>query len=285
MAIIPLLSGTHVATILAPVLVSVAIMNSLISVLRPDISDRENRIKPISAGEMKTDYDFIVVGGGGAGAVVANRLSEIDKWSVLLLEAGPDEPEICDVPFAYNFLQGTPLDWQFKPEPSNASCLAMKNHQCTWPRGKALGGTTILNGMMYSRGNKKDYDYWAAQGNPGWEHDSIFKYFKKSEDMRIDEFKGSSYHSTGGGLSIEHYRYRTPITNHLVNAGTEMGYEILDANAGKQSGFMISHSFLRDGLRCSTAKGFLRPASKRENLHVGVLSMVEKILIRTGEYY
>ncbi|XP_053989707.1 glucose dehydrogenase [FAD, quinone]-like [Hylaeus volcanicus] len=98
--------------------------------------------------------------------------------------------------------------------------------------------------------------------------------------MRIDKLKGSSYHQTGGPLTVEDFRYRMPVTDYVLNATTQMGYEILDVNGAKQTGFMRTSGTLRDGLRCSTAKAFIRPASKRKNLQVSLLSMAEKILIR-----
>ncbi|XP_054004437.1 glucose dehydrogenase [FAD, quinone]-like [Hylaeus anthracinus] len=279
-----IIAGVQVAATLTSVLMSITLMKSLITILRPDITDAENRIQPVPFSEIKSSYDYILIGGGAAGCVLANRLTENDTCTVLMLEAGPDEPEVCDVPYAYNILQGTEADWQFKTESSNTSCLAMKDHRCSWPRGKALGGSTILNGMIYIRGNKKDYDTWEELGNPGWSYKSVFPYFKKSQDMRIDEFEGSPYHSTGGLQTVEYFKYRTPVVDYLMKAGPEMGYEVVDSNGPKQTGFMVSQSTVRDGLRCSTEKAFLRPASKRKNLHVSVNSLVEKILVREGEY-
>ncbi|XP_053995163.1 glucose dehydrogenase [FAD, quinone]-like [Hylaeus volcanicus] len=270
----------RVWTILAPAALGMILLLANIPLFRPDIIDRENRIKSIPPSEIKDSYHFIIIGGGSAGSTLAHRLTEDRNTTVLLLEAGNDEPPVTDVPFMYEVILNTPIDWQFKTEPTNKSCLAEKNHQIVWSRGKALGGSSVINGLMYSRGNRKDYDYWAEQGNPGWDHESIFKYFKKFEDMRIDEFKGSPYHSTGGPLTIEHYRYRTPITDYLLKAGTEIGYDILDYNGAKQTGFAPSQATLRDGLRCSTAKAYIRSASKRENLHVSLQSYAEKILVR-----
>ncbi|KZC09315.1 Glucose dehydrogenase [acceptor] [Dufourea novaeangliae] len=147
---------------------------------------------------------------------------------------------------------------------------------------KTLGGSSVLNAMLYVRGNRKDYDDWEKLGNPGWNYESVLPYFKKSEDMRIAEFQNSSYHNTGGHLTVEHFRYRTPITNYLVKSGQDMGYDMVDINGPTQTGFTFSHGTLRNGLRCSTAKAFLRSVSKRKNLHVSVLSTAEKILSKTA---
>lgn len=130
------------------------------------------------------EYDFVVVGGGSAGAVVASRLSEVPDWKVkrefflgmpfteqdliclqvLLLEAGPDENEISDVPSLAAYLQLSPLDWTYKTEYTGRACMGMNNGQCNWPRGKVLGGSSVLNYMLYVRGNKKDYDLWEELG-------------------------------------------------------------------------------------------------------------------------
>lgn len=253
---------------------------AVILLYRPDIVDRENRVTPIKTASIQSNYDYVVIGAGSAGALIANRLSENRNWSVLLLEAGPDEPVEADVPIMVLSLQRTYLDWQFRTEPSDDYCLAMKNHQCNWPRGKALGGSSAINTMLYMRGNKRDYDGWEEMGNPGWNYESVLPYFKKSEDMRIPEYQDSPYHHTGGYLTIEYFRYRTPVTDYLVNANIDMGYELKDVNGANQTGVTFSHGTLRDGLRCSTAKAFLRSASKRKNLHVSTETIVEKILTR-----
>ncbi|XP_076378044.1 glucose dehydrogenase [FAD, quinone] [Megalopta genalis] len=255
------------------------LLQLLIVLFRPDIADRENRVKPVSPLNLRNEYDFVVVGAGSAGSVIANRLSENGNWTVLLVEVGLDEPEITDVPLAFAIPEFTPYNWQFKTEPSKNYCQAMNKQQCNWPRGRVLGGSSVLNAMLYVRGNKRDYDNWEKQGNPGWDYDSVLPYFKKSEDMRIEEYKHSPYHHTGGYLTVEHFRYQTPVIKYLVKATTELGYELLDVNGPTQTGVTNSQGTLRDGLRCSTAKAFLRSASKRKNLDVSILSTVEKILI------
>ncbi|PSN57094.1 hypothetical protein C0J52_01323 [Blattella germanica] len=249
--------------------------------------NEENRPHDTSIFELRSQYDFIIVGGGSAGAVMANRLSEVNEWSVLLLEAGGDETVLSDVPLFFPALQLSPLDWQFKTEPSGTFCRAMKDGRCNWPRGKVLGGSSVLNAMLYIRGNRKDYDRWASLGNEGWSFDEVLPYFKKSEDMQISQCMDSPYHSTGGYLTIEHFKYKTPISKAFLAAGEEMGYVTRDVNAEKQTGFTESPGTLRNGLRCSTAKAFIRPASKRNNLHISLHSHVEKVIIdpitRTAE--
>lgn len=141
----------------------------------------------------------------------------------------------------------------------------------------------MLNAMFYIRGNKRDYDSWAALGNAGWDYESVLPYFKKSEDVRIKELAGSPYHRKNGYLTVEYFKYNPPMAEYIVHSGEELGYEVNgDVNGANQTGFMHSFATLRDGLRCSTAKAFLRPASKRQNLDVSLESFVEKILVKEG---
>lgn len=193
------------------------------------------------------------------------------------------------MPLLYPALQHSTLDWEFETEPSDRYCLAMENGICGWPRGKVLGGCSTINAMMYVRGNRKDYDRWASLGNPGWNYDAVLPYFKKSEDMRITQHANSPYHGTGGHLTVEHFRTVSPLKDMFMEAGHELGMlnPDDDVNGRTQFGFSRTHGTLRDGLRCSTAKGFLRPVAHRANLHITLNTFVEKILInpRTKRAY
>lgn len=113
------------------------------------------------------EYDFIIVGAGTAGCAVANRLSEVSSWKVLLIEAGSDENFWMDIPIFANYLQFLNINWGYKTEPSTTSCLGMEKGQCNWPRGKVMGGSSVLNYMIYTRGNRRDFDQWEALGNTG----------------------------------------------------------------------------------------------------------------------
>lgn len=152
---------------------------------------------------------------------------------------------------------------------------------CNWPRGKVLGGSSVLNAMMYVRGNRHDFDRWANIGNPGWNFDAILPYFKKSEDVHDSELAKSTFHSTGGGLSIEPFHSISAMTDVFLEAGREL--DMLnpdnDYNGRTQSGFSQTQGTIRNGLRCSTAKAFLRPAGHRPNLHIALNAFVERILI------
>ncbi|XP_048505684.1 glucose dehydrogenase [FAD, quinone]-like isoform X3 [Athalia rosae] len=273
-------SALNIALTYGPGFSFVIFINVLITLLRPDIADKENRVKRVSIKNLEDIYDFVVIGGGSAGTVLANRLTEDAKYSVLLLEAGGDEPLFGEVPSLISGLED--LDtykWDFSAEPSSSYCRSWPNHRCTCPRAKMLGGCSAHNGMLYVRGNRRDYDNWRDLGNPGWGYDEILPYFKKSENMTIPDYRNSSYHGTDGYLTIERFRYGDHLEKYFLQAGREMGYDVVDTNGETQTGFMPTQANLRDGLRCSTAKAFLRSASKRKNLHVSTHSMVHKILI------
>lgn len=248
-----------------------------IAYYRYDYLDPESR--PIDRYPLYKEYDFVVIGGGSAGAVVASRLSEIPHWTVLLLEAGPDENEISDVPSLAAYLQLSDLDWQYKTEPTGKACLAMKGGRCNWPRGKVLGGSSVLNYMLYVRGNRHDYDHWEWLGNPGWGYKNVLRYFKKSEDNRNPYLAPSKYHSRGGYLTVQESPWRTPLSLAFIEAGEDLGYENRDINGELQTGVMLAQGTIRRGTRCSTAKAFLRPARLRKNLHVAMKSQVTRILI------
>lgn len=248
-----------------------------ISYYRYDRVDPESR--PIDTKNLLPEYDYVIIGGGSAGAVVANRLTENPKVSVLLLEAGPDENEITDVPSLSAYLQLSNLDWSYKTEPSNSACLGMVNNRCNWPRGKVLGGSSVLNYMIYVRGNKNDFDHWAEMGNTGWDYNSVLPYFLKSEDNRNPYLARTPYHATGGYLSVQEAPWHTPLVAAFVEAGTELGYENRDINGEKQTGYMIAQGTVRRGSRCSTAKAFLRPIRLRPNFHLALNTLVTKIEI------
>lgn len=155
----------------------------------------------------------------------------------------------------------------------------MKDERCNWPRGKVLGGSSVLNYMMYVRGNRMDYDNWLNHGNPGWGFDDVLYYFKKSEDNRNPYLARTPYHSVGGYLTVSEAPYKTPLADAFVRAGKEMGYEIRDINGQRQTGFMIPQGTIRRGARCSTAKAFLRPARLRKNLHVSINAQVTRVAV------
>ena len=155
----------------------------------------------------------------------------------------------------------------------------MAGGRCNWPRGKVVGGSSVLNYMLYLRGSKKDYDHWEELGNQGWSYKDALYYFKKSEDNTNPYLANTPYHGTGGLLTVGESPFHTPLAAAFVEAGVEMGYENRDLNGEKQTGFMIAQGTIRRGARCSTGKAFLRPARLRSNLHVAMYAHVTKVLI------
>jgi len=242
--------------------------------------DNNPERKVVAVDKLLRSYDFIIVGAGSAGSVVANRLTENPDWKVLLVEAGGDETEISDVPALAAYLQLGRMDWKYKTEPQpGRACLGHTDQRCNWPRGKVLGGSSVLNYMLYVRGNRADYDSWEAAGNPGWGYRSALHYFKKSEDNRNPYLAATPYHGTGGYLTVQEAPWRTPLATAFVEAGVEMGYDNRDGNGEFQTGFMVPQGTIRRGSRCSTSKAFLRPVRHRPNLHVSTNSQVLKVLI------
>ncbi|KAI1286908.1 Glucose dehydrogenase -like protein [Halotydeus destructor] len=227
-------------------------------------------------------YDYIVVGAGSAGAVVANRLSEDPRVKVLLLEAGDYEVYQSEIPMLAARLQLSRWDWQYQTEPQKYACKGMKDSRSNWPRGKILGGSSTLNYMLYVRGNKKDYNMWDHRlGGTGlWSWDQVFPYFVRSEDNRDPEVVGNGYHGTGGPLTVSTTHYTTPIAGAFLQAAKLFGYPNNDFNGAQQTGFAIPQGTVRRGARCSTAKAFLRDLNgKRHNLHVVILAQVTKVLL------
>lgn len=211
------------------------------------------------------DYDYIIVGGGSAGSVLANRLSEDQATSVLLLEAGGNEKAFSDMPIAWTQLYRSELDWSYETSPQKHACFGFKKRSSLWTRGKVLGGTSVMNGMLYMRGNPIDYNLWPD----GWKWPDVFPYFLKSENNRDPKIAGNGFHARGGPLDVSSPRYMTPLGSAFLESAAEFGYPItLDVNGPRSAGFSPSQLTIRDGARCSTAKAFLFPAHKRLNLHI-----------------
>ncbi|XP_075984029.1 glucose dehydrogenase [FAD, quinone]-like [Anticarsia gemmatalis] len=230
------------------------------------------------------NYDFIVVGAGSAGSVVASRLSENPEWKVLLVEAGGNPTLETEIPQLFYSAMGTNLDWSYHTEPQEKACRGYINKGCAWPRGKVLGGTSSINAMSYVRGHKADYDQWAADGNYGWGYEDILPYFLKSEKYEGDiTEENNKYHSQDGALNVIVNKEPHFVEDMIMKAAVELGLKnISDANGANQIGVLLTHSNIKDSHRFSTARGYLSPAKLRKNLHVMKNAYVTKILFTSG---
>ena len=233
--------------------------------------------------KINSTYDYVVVGAGTAGSVIAARLSEDRNTTVLVLEAGGDGSSLIfrilsRIPMLYGLLQNSSYDWAYYTEPQTHSGFASLtgDNKHFWPRGKVLGGTGMLNAMVYARGNKADYDDWAKNGCEGWSYKDVLPYFFKSENILIEHLSKSEYHYTGGPIDVS-FANATKLPEIFVEAGKELGYKEVDYNAMQQEGFANQQSFISNGARTNTFDAMLRPVMERENIHVAVNAHVTKI--------
>jgi choline dehydrogenase len=219
------------------------------------------------------EFDYIIVGAGSAGCVLANRLSADPRNRVLLLEAGGKDDYIwIRIPVGYLYCMGNPrTDWGFKTQ----AVPGLNGRALNYPRGRVLGGCSSINGMIYMRGQARDYDRWRQLGNTGWGWDDVLPYFKCSEDYA---FGGDEMHGTGGEWRVEGQRLSWPILDAFIEACEEVGIpRTADFNRGDNSGVGYFRVNQRRGVRVSTSSAFLKPVLGRPNLTVMTKAQVKEI--------
>nr|XP_022920252.1 glucose dehydrogenase [FAD, quinone]-like [Onthophagus taurus] len=232
-------------------------------------------------GFLPINYDFIVVGSGSAGSVIASRLSENPKWKVLLLEAGTEPTDLTDIPALCATFQFTDYNWGYLMEEQENMCLGLQDKRMHWPRGKALGGSTIINYMMHIRGNHLDFDRWSENGNEGWSYEELLPLFKKSEDSFV-RVQDQEYRNKGGEIGVEDVAFRTKSAEAFVEAMQEYGYKYVDYNGATQMGVSWVQATTRRGKRENAKKTFLDKAKYRPNLTVITSARVNKIVFVDG---
>jgi choline dehydrogenase len=221
------------------------------------------------------EFDFVIAGAGSAGCVLANRLSENPANKVLLLEAGPsDNNMMVRMPAGVATLITKPnaRNWGFETEGSPA----MRNRRDYWPRGKGLGGSSSINGMVYIRGHARDYDTWRQLGMVGWSFADVLPYFKRSE---TNEAGGSDFRGEAGPLHVSNAMNTSPLFQTAIDAGKQAGFKFTpDFNGDQQEGFGMFQLTIKDGKRCSASAAYLKPALQRPNLKVETGALISRVL-------
>jgi choline dehydrogenase len=236
-------------------------------------SEASSRAARNGSAEM-AEFDYVIVGAGSAGCVLANRLSADGKNSVLLLEAGPKDSNIwIHVPLGYGRLfKEKTVNWMYQTEPEPG----LGGRTVFQPRGKVLGGSSSINGLLYVRGQHEDYDRWRQHGNSGWGYDDVLPYFKKAEDQQRGP---DDFHGAGGPLPVSDWRQPDPLSEAFVQAAAQTGIPINpDFNGASQEGAGLFQTTTRRGRRASTAVAYLRPAKDRANLRVETSALAQRIV-------
>src|SRR5437667_6592434 len=221
-----------------------------------------------------SEFDYVIVGAGSAGCVLANRLSADGRHSVLLLEAGPKDTHIwIHIPLGYGKLfKEKSVNWMYQTEPEPE----LNGRQVFQPRGKVLGGSSSINGLLYVRGQHEDYDRWRQRGNAGWGFEDVLPYFKRAENQQRG---ADQYHGAGGPLPVSDWRHHDPLSEAFVKAAVEAGIPFNpDFNGATQEGAGFFQTTTRRGRRASSAFSYLRPAKGRGNLHIETSALAQRLV-------
>lgn len=226
-------------------------------------------------------YEYIIVGAGSAGCLLANRLSADPNNRVLLLEAGgQDKNANIQIPAAFSKLFRGAEDWNYDSVPQPG----MNNRPLYQPRGRVLGGSSSINAMIYIRGHRADYDGWAAMGNRGWSYEEVLPYFRRFEQNL--SFTDDAFHGSEGELTVSPSRHRHALSHAFLEAAQQAGYPLNpDFNGEQQEGFGFYQLTQRKGKRCSAADAFLHPVRHRPNLEVHTSALAHRLLVRQGQVF
>ena len=250
------------------------------------------------------NYDFIILGAGSAGCVLANRLSANPNFTVCLIEAGSKDTDMrLHVPLGFAFLgEGSKYSWNYNTEPQKefekviltepassvvdstgelheVEAQSEEHRRGYQPRGKTLGGSSSINAMLYVRGHKWDYDHWSELGNDGWSFDEVLPYFKKAEHNEVFD---NEFHGKNGPLNVSKIRHKNKSVDDFVKTGSSIFGFNEDFNGESQEGVGYYQTTQKDGKRCSAAKAYLVPILDRENLTILTDTNVDKIIIKDG---
>ncbi|GIY89125.1 glucose dehydrogenase [Caerostris darwini] len=238
------------------------------------------RIAPKTTTTIKEEYDYIIVGAGTAGSVVASRLTEECCVSVLLLEAGKAPPLLSAIPGIAASFMNSELDWKYRTAPQKYTGSAQINRQAPSPSGKGLGGSSLIDWLVFSRGNPKSYDDWAAQGAVGWSFEEVWPYFLKQEDNLDLDFVANGFHAVGGPTPAQRPRYESEIQGPILEAAEQFGYNYGDPNGAQQTGFSDMQGIMEDGQKRNDAENYLVPVENRTNLDILTNAHVNKIIMK-----
>lgn len=231
--------------------------------------------------DLRESYDFIIVGSGPAGCVLANRLTENPAINVLLLEAGSRPTTLHSIPALASYAVVPETSWGYQMSPHPGSCLGYKGQTCAYPLGRVLGGSSAVNYMVYVRGSRHDFDRWEEMGNYGWGFDDVLPLFLKMENATSLRHQSldTDFRGVRGELDVSHTHYRSLLGATSVQAAKERGLPYLDFNGKRQIGVDYLQGTTRNGRRFSAANAYLDPIQGRKNLHVMLNSLVSKVII------
>jgi choline dehydrogenase len=235
------------------------------------MNDHSSARRPAGVGS--SEYDFVVVGAGSAGCVLANRLTADGTRRVLLLESGgPDSNPFIHMPAGIaQLVNNRTINWDYYTDPEPT----LHGRRVWWPRGRVLGGSSSINAMCYTRGQREDYDGWAALGCAGWDYETVLPWFRRAEDQARG---ANEFHGVGGPLAVSDHRYTNPLSHVFVDAAQAAGFPVNeDFNGARQEGVGFFQVTQRGGRRCSTAVAYLRPALSRPNLYVETGATVTRV--------